>query len=292
MNPEHSPFDQLMAYLTHQMPETERAAFEIELAKNPALRQALDEEKALRDKISASVIRQKFKTIHTKLEAEGRIEPVGNQPSDPIFTGRTRALWFGLPVWQVAAASIVLLGALIAALYYWQESAQTLKPSVSERVPPPVRKPNFTPIPSSAHPTPAPITQHPPAPEPTKLPPLSTQEAYAYFKQLTMDLGIDHQLAQLSAADPTRSERTEVEELAEGRTLLRTGNVKAAIDALSPLANSSDGSEWSLAAQWYLAGAYLKSGKWTEGKAILQKIAQANGHPQQQAAQKLLTHKK
>ncbi|GAA4462106.1 hypothetical protein GCM10023189_38380 [Nibrella saemangeumensis] len=91
----------------------------------------------------------------------------------------------------------------------------------------------------------------------------------------------------LGAPDSGPSVTQDSVRLQEAVTALQQGRTQAAIERLTPLAQSTPG-HWSASARWYLALAYLRNNQRSEAEQALNQIAAMNGHPYQQEAKAVI----
>ncbi|MBC8156261.1 MAG: hypothetical protein H7Z72_25525 [Bacteroidetes bacterium] len=244
---------QMGAYLSGQMNEPERQAFDAQIRRDANLRREVVIQHELRLGLSLIAQKQRFKAMHTDLTNRGLLpEPTfeADTTPPPAEAGKVMPMYARPPAfWQngtylTAAASLVLLIG-VGWFFLWRQSM--------------------------------------PAPD-------ALQRDKAFYAAFTPDLKSapvpPTDPDRLGAASPNQSDSQDSLQLQQGVILLQRQQVQPAITQLQPIAEGLPG-HWRATAQWYLALAYLKNGQPSQTDSLLAIIVVSNGHPYQLEARQL-----
>lgn len=243
--------EQIGKYLAGQLPAGEKAQFEDQLQRDPALRQEVAMQRELKQGLAFLAQKDRFKRMHAQLDKRGLLTKPTDQTQPPtgVPFPESRpvrpAARFGRASWVMAASLALLLG--IGWLFYANQQAKRKELAQNERV--------FNRF-YSTNPKPAPA----PPTDPDQLAASPTNG--------------------LSTADSVR--------LYGAINGLEGTASQPVINELRSLSTNGVG-HWPATAEWYLSLAYLKNNQRAEALPILQKIARLKGHPYQQEARQLLT---
>ncbi len=254
---EQQTYDLLKRYVTGQMQEAERTAFEQRLKADTSFA----EEVAAWATIQKGIQAEGDRRLSEELHALGKKLMQENAPERTATTvNAASGRVFHLPRWVYAAAAVFLL-LLIAWPVY-----RSLQPSA----------------PTYAYNSKSVFEQHfraAPPPEVRDAEVAPWQKAYQN-KQYDVAVAALEKLL----ADPNYGRRSEAQ-LYLGISHLAAGRGRQALDALQKV--SPDSYDWD-EAQWYSALAYVIVDDVVQAKQILHNIAAQPGNPRQKEAQQLL----
>lgn len=253
--------EQIGAYLSGQLPATEKGRFEARLQQDPELGQEVALQRELKQGLSFLAQKDRFRQLHADLDKRGLLPdadklpdqsertrrptimpnagpfPAQSQPARGIFS-------YGRASWAMAASLTLLLG--IGWVVYTNRAEKRQELAQNEAA--------FNRF-FSPDPTPAPTLL--PDPDRVAAAPENSQ----------------------SAVDSVR--------LRAAIGYLKFTDSQDVIQELTTI--SAKTGHWAASAQWYLALAYLKANQRTQAQPLLHKMARLNGHPYQQQARQLLT---
>lgn len=251
--------EQIGRYLAGQLPAGEKAQFEDQLQRDPALRQEVAIQRELKQGVTFLAQKERFKQMHADLDERGLLHQPTDQAQPPKMLESLPptpepfpesqpvrpAVRFGRASWVMAASLALLLG--IGWLVYSNQRTKREVLAQNERV----FDRFYSPVPKAAPAAPV---------DPDQL-------------AASPDSG-------LSEADSVR--------LYGAINGLGQAGSQPVINEFRSLSTDRAG-HWRATAEWYLSLAYLKNNQRAEALPILQKIARLKGHPYQQEARQLLT---
>ncbi len=250
--------EQIGAYLSGQLSVAEKDQFETRLQQDPILQQEVALQRELKVGLSFLSQKERFRQLHTDLSKRGLLTDIDRQtelqstrPELPITAPKTVPLPSSRPIFRYGLASWAMAASLVLLLGIgW-----VLYRNQTE-----------------------------------KRQTLAQNERHFndfFSTNLKPTPGIATDPDRLAASPDNNTSVQDSVRLRSAVDGMKGEGLQPVINELTILSTGRPG-HWTASAQWYLALALLKNNQPTEARSRLQIIAQLNGHPYQQEAQRLL----
>lgn len=249
--------EQIGAYLSGQLSVAEKDQFETRLQQDPVLQQEVTLQRELKAGLSFLAQKERFRQLHTDLDKRGLLTETDNRidpqpvPALPATAAEIVPLPANRPIFRYGLAKWAMAASLVLLLGIgWVLYRNQME----------------------------------------KRQTLAQNERHFndfFSDELIPAPGIATDPDRL-AASPDKNES--VQDSVRLRLVvdgMKGEELQPAINELTILSTGKPG-HWTASAQWYLALALLRNNQSMEARSRLQTIAQLNGHPYQQEAQRLL----